>query len=86
MNENRRKAEPGGKVLQVRRIGNSLGFILPKDLLAKLDLKEGDQLHIVEQPERGVKLSPYDPKHAKAMEIARKSFRTYANTYKALAE
>ena len=86
MTETPRKAEPGGKALQVRRIGNSLGFILPKDLLAKLDLKEGDQLHIVEQPERGIKLSPYDPRHAKAMEIARKSFRTYANTYKALAE
>jgi hypothetical protein len=31
-------------------------------------------------------LSPYDPKHAKAMEIARRAFRTYADTFKALAE
>ena len=36
--------------------------------------------------ERGIKLTPYDPKHAKAMEIARRSFRKYADTYKALAE
>jgi putative addiction module antidote len=73
-------------VLQVRRIGNSLGLILPKELLARLNLQEGDKLHIVGQPERGLKLTPYNPKHAEAMEIARRSFRKYADTYKALAK
>ena len=76
------EAEP----LQIRRIGNSLGLILSKELLARLKLKEGDKLHIVEQTERGLKLTPYDPKHARAMEIARRSFRTYADTYKSLAK
>jgi putative addiction module antidote len=75
-----------GVVLPIRKIGNSLGLILSKDLLARLRLKEGDKLYVVEQTERGVKLSPYDPKHAKAMEIARRSFRKYADTYKALAK
>jgi len=86
VNEVARNTESEGAVLQVRKIGNSLGLILSKELLARLKLKEGDKLHIVEQTERGVKLSPYDPKHAKAMEIARRSFRVYADTYKALAE
>jgi putative addiction module antidote len=72
--------------LQVRRIGNSLGLILPKDLLTRLNLQEGDKLHIVEQTERGLKLTPYDPKHAEAMDIARRSFRKYADTYRALAK
>jgi putative addiction module antidote len=75
-----------GEVLQIRKIGNSLGLILSKELLARLKLREGDKLFVVEQAERGLKLSPYNPKHAKAMEIARRSFRTYADTYKALAE
>ncbi len=75
-----------GAVLQVRKIGNSVGVILPKELLARLRLKEGDKLHIIEQTERGLKLSPYDPHHAKAMEIARKAFRDYADTFKALAK
>ena len=79
-------AVPEGEVLQIRRIGNSLGLILPKDLLAKLDLSEGDLLHVVRQPDRGVQLTPYDPKHAKAMDLARKAFKTYANTFKALAK
>jgi putative addiction module antidote len=78
--------ETEGYLLQVKKIGNSVGLILPKDLLARLKLKEGDKLHVVEQTERGIKLSPYDPKHAEAMEFARRSFRKYADTYKALAK
>ena len=73
-------------VLQVRRVGNSLGLILPKDLLSRLRLEEGDKLHVVEQTERGLKLSPYDPTHAKGMEIARQAFRDYADTLKVLAK
>jgi putative addiction module antidote len=75
-----------GAILQVRKIGNSTGVILPKELLARLRLKPGDKLHVVEQTERGIKLSPYDPKHERAMQIARKAFRKYADTYKALAK
>jgi putative addiction module antidote len=75
-----------GYVLQIKRIGNSVGLILPKELLARLKLSEGDKLHIVEQTDRGIKLTPYDPKHAEAMEIARRSFRKYADTYRALAK
>jgi len=86
MSERPRTTEPEGYVLQIKKIGNSTGLILPKELLARLKLTEGDKLHVVEQTERGIKLSPYDPKHAKAMEIARRSFRKYADTYKALAK
>ena len=86
MDEAPRKTDLEGATLQVRKIGNSVGLILPKELLARLKLKEGDTLHIVEQTERGLKLSPYDPKHAKAMEIARRAFRNYADTFKALAK
>src|SRR5882672_7655358 len=86
MHDAPRTPDVEGAVLQVRKIGNSIGLILPKELLARLKLKEGDKLHVVEQTERGLKLSPYDPKHAKAMDIARRSFRKYADTYKALAK
>jgi putative addiction module antidote len=75
-----------GYVLQIKRIGNSTGLILPKELLARLKLAEGDKLHVVELTERGLKLSSYDPKHVKAMEIARRSFRRFSDTYRALAK
>lgn len=86
MNDIPRDVEIEGHLLQVKKIGNSLGLILPKGLLARLRLKEGDKLYVVEQTERGIKLSPYDPKHAEAMEFARRSFRKYADTYRALAK
>jgi putative addiction module antidote len=86
MNEAPRNVEAEGHLLQIKKIGNSVGLILPKDLLARLKLKEGDKLYVVEQTERGIKLSPYDPKHVEAMEFARRSFRKYADTYKALAK
>ena len=86
MNERADNSEIEGYLLQIKKVGNSLGLVLPKELLARLKLKEGDKFHIVEQTERGIKLSPYDPKHAEAMEFARRSFRKYANTYKALAK
>ena len=85
MNEMPRKTVEGD-FIQIKKIGNSLGLILSKDMLSRLRLKEGDKLHIVEQTERGIKLSPYNPKHAKAMEIARRAFRNYADTFKALAK
>jgi putative addiction module antidote len=86
LNEKPRKIEAESDLLQIKKIGNSVGLILPKELLARLRLKEGDKLHVIEQTERGLKLSPYDPKHAKAMKIARRSFRKYADTYRALAK
>jgi putative addiction module antidote len=86
MNKPVRDVEIESTVLQIRKIGNSVGLILPKELLARLKLKEGDKLYAVEQTERGLKLAPYNPKHAKAMEIARRSFSKYADTYKALAK
>jgi putative addiction module antidote len=85
MNEKSR-APIEGEFVQIKKIGNSLGLILSKDLLSRLKLKEGDKLHIVEQTERGIKLSPYDPKHARTMEIARKVMHEYRDTFAALAK
>jgi putative addiction module antidote len=86
MNERPENQDIEGHLLQIKKVGNSLGLLLPKELLARLKLKEGDRFYIVEQTERGIKLSPYDPKHAEAMEFARRSFRKYADTYKAQAK
>jgi putative addiction module antidote len=72
--------------LQVRKIGNSVGLILPKEMLNRLRLEVGDELYVVEQAERSLKLTAYDPQHAHAMEIARKVMHEYADTLKALAK
>jgi putative addiction module antidote len=86
MNDIPRKIEADGYILQIRKIGNSTGIILPKDLLARLNLKDGDKLHVIEQTENGLKLSPYDPTFAKAMDVARKGMKMYRNALAELAK
>lgn len=82
----RKGQETEANVLQLRKIGNSIGLILPRDMLARLNLSEGDKLHVVEQSERGLNLSPYDPTHARALELARKAMKRYADTFRELAK
>lgn len=86
MNERSRDPKAGDQALQIRKIGNSVGLILPKELLARLNLKEGDKVYPLEQPDGSLRLSPFDPKHAKAMEIARQVMHEYRDTLAALAK
>ncbi len=70
--------------LELKRIGNSTGVILPKELLARLDLRQGDAVYICEMPGRELRLSPYDPDHAEAMAAALEIFREYQDSLRAL--
>jgi len=54
MNEAPREYKLEDTALQIRKIGNSVGVILPKELLARLNLKEGDKLFPIEQPGGGL--------------------------------
>jgi len=71
--------------IEVKKIGNSTGLILPKELLARLQLKQGDFLFVTES-EGGLKLVPHDPTFECGMEIARKAMRTYRNALRELAK
>jgi putative addiction module antidote len=72
--------------IEIKKIGNSTGLILPKELLAKLQLKQGDVLFVTELAEGGIKLVPHDPTFERGMEIARKAMKTYRNTLRELAK
>jgi putative addiction module antidote len=72
--------------IEIKRIGNSTGLILPKELLAKLQLKQGDSLFVTELAEGGVKLVPHNPTFERGIEIARKAMRTYRNALRELAK
>jgi putative addiction module antidote len=85
-NANPKDLKSESTVLQVRKIGNSIGFILPKELVARLNLKEGDKLFPVEQPGGGFVLTPYDPDFEKAMEVARRGVKRYHNALAELAK
>jgi putative addiction module antidote len=86
MNETAKDLRLESSVLQVRKIGNSVGLILPKEMIARLNLKEGDKLFPVEQPGGSVLLTPYDPDFEKAMTIARRGMKRYHNALAVLAK
>ncbi len=71
--------------LKLRKIGNSLGASIPKEILEKLMVKEGDYLYVTETPE-GILLSPYDPEFAEVLQIAKDVSSRYRNALKQLAE
>lgn len=72
--------------IQIRRIGNSDGLILPKELMQRLDLKRGQQLYVVELAEGGFQLLPHDPDFEKTMDVADEIIDEYRDTLAALAK
>jgi putative addiction module antidote len=57
--------------LKLTQIGNSVGVILPKELLSKLGVGKGDTLYAIDTPE-GVRLSTAEPDFEAQMEVARR--------------
>lgn len=71
--------------LKVAQVGNSLGVILPKKLIAHLKVAKGDELSCTETA-NGIELTAYDPDFEKKMEAARSVTRRYRNALKELAK
>jgi len=69
--------------LKVTRIGNSLGVILPRELLLRLRVDKGDSLFITDTPE-GFAASPYDPAFAAQMRAARNLMKSRRNALREL--
>jgi putative addiction module antidote len=70
---------------KVTKIGNSLGVILPKDVLARLKVSAGDSLFLVEAP-GGYRLTPYDPEFERQMTIANKIMKEDRDILRELAK
>ncbi len=71
--------------LKITTVGNSAGVILPKDLLARLRLEKGDELHALETPD-GIRLTVYDPALAEQMEVAEQVMRSRRTLLHKLAQ
>ncbi len=72
--------------LKVRKIGNSLGVVLPKEAVSRLGAGEGDRLFLIEGPSGAYQLTPYDPAFEKKMEKAEEIIGRYRNTLHVLAK
>jgi putative addiction module antidote len=71
---------------KVRKIGNSLGIVLPKEALQALKVKEGDTLFLTESPECSLRLTPNRPGFDEVMKIAELGMNRYRNALRELAK
>lgn len=71
--------------VKVRKVGNSLGVILTKDVVESLGVAEGDELFAIRTPE-GIRLTPYDPDFATAIESTREYMRRHRDALHELAK
>ena len=72
--------------LELKKIGNSTGLILPKELLARFGLSQGDSVIITEGPDKSFLISPSAADDEETIEIARGLMKQYRSTLSALAK
>jgi putative addiction module antidote len=77
--------EPSMTTLKLTQIGNSLGLILPREVLARLKLQKGDTVFVTDAA-NGVMLTPYDPDLDQQLEIGREFMHEYRDTFHQLAK
>jgi putative addiction module antidote len=71
---------------KVRKIGNSLGVVLPKEALQQLNAEEGTILYFTESPESSLRVTPERPGFEVKMEIAESLMQRYRNALRELAK
>jgi putative addiction module antidote len=71
--------------LKLRKIGNSYGLILPKEMLDRLKVKEGDTVYAHDIPD-GVQLTVADPGFEAGMKALERGMRKYRNALRELAK
>ena len=71
---------------KVRRIGNSLGIVLPKEALQSLKVQEGDVLYLTEAAEGSLNVTPEKPDFKAKMKAAESLMNRYRNAFRELAK
>ena len=71
--------------LKLTRVGNSVGVILPKEALSRLQVDSGDTLYLTESPE-GYRITPFDPEFAAQFEAAERVMKRRRAVLRELAK
>jgi putative addiction module antidote len=71
--------------LKITQIGNSLGLILPKEILARLKLEKGDSVFVTDTPD-GVAITPYNENFEAQIDAARVIMKRRRNVLRELAK
>jgi putative addiction module antidote len=70
--------------VKLTTVGNSVGVVLPRELLAKLRVEKGDTLYVLETPD-GIELTPYRPDFGEQMDAAESIMREHRDVLRKLA-
>ena len=71
--------------VQVTTVGTSVGVVLPKDVVARLRIGDGDTVVLTETPS-GYEITPFDAELENDMDAAREVTRKYHNALRELAK
>ena len=71
--------------LEIKKIGNSTGIILPKELLARMGIAQGDKVIVTETPD-GFRVTRDNSDLEQAMKIVDDIMVEYRETLQALAK
>ncbi len=72
--------------LKLRKIGNSVGVVLPKEILSYLKVEEGDTVCVSEAADGSLRVSPASAEFTRQMKVAEDVIRRYRNTLRELAK
>lgn len=71
--------------LKVRRFGNRLGIILPKEVIDRLRVRDGETLFLIEAPDGGYQLTSGDLAFEEKLVKAEDIINRYCGTLRELA-
>jgi len=71
--------------LKLTQIGNSYGWILPKEMLSKLKLEKGDCTYVTEAPD-GMRITPYKSAAEEHLKLGRQFMHDFRDTFRELAK
>lgn len=72
--------------IKLRKVGNSVGVVLPKEVLAHLNVGEGDTVCVTDAADGSVRVSPTNSAFTKQMQVAEDVIKRYRNTLRELAK
>ena len=72
--------------LKLRKVGNSVGVVLPKEALARLNAGEGDTVFLTDSPDGALRVTSQSPQFAETMKVVESLSRRYRNALRELAK
>lgn len=71
---------------KVTTVGASAGFILTKEVMARLKIQKGDSVYLTEAPDGSYRLTPYNPDFERQMNLAEEIMHEDREVLRALSK